>query len=136
MTCVEPPGRELKYSWGITNLLLKTVRKFFPNRIRSFFWRVLNPMMALDTVDVKRQVRVMMIDGGHRVRSHLNTLGIHIGDWLTVVERAPFRGPVLVEINGTRLALGRGVAAKIQVEVDGALQPLARRPPESETEQR
>jgi ferrous iron transport protein A len=78
----------------------------------------------------------MMIDGGHRVRAHLNTLGIHIGDWLTVVERAPFRGPVLVEINGTRLALGRGVAAKIQVEVDGALQPLVRRAPESETEQR
>jgi ferrous iron transport protein A len=87
-------------------------------------------MMALDTVDVKRQVRVMMIDGGRRVRAHLNTLGIHIGDWLTVVERAPFRGPVLVEINGARLALGRGVAAKIRVEVDGELQPLVRRPPE------
>ena len=42
-------------------------------------------MMALDSVDIKRQVRVMMIDGGHRVRAHLNTLGIHIGDWLTVV---------------------------------------------------
>ena len=93
-------------------------------------------MMALDTVDVKRQVRVMTIAGGHRVRAHLNTLGIHIGDWLTVVERAPFRGPVLVEINGTRLALGRGIAAKIQVELDGALQPLAPHQPESETEQR
>ena len=93
-------------------------------------------MMALDTVDIKRQVRVMMIHGGHRVRAHLNTLGIHIGDWLTVVERAPFRGPVLVEINGTRLALGRGVAAKIQVEMDGALEPLVRRQPEAETEQR
>ena len=93
-------------------------------------------MMALDTVDIKRQVRVMMIDGGHRVRAHLNTLGIHIGDWLTVVERAPFRGPVLVEINGTRLALGRGVAAKIQVEMDGALQPWVRPQPEAETEQR
>jgi ferrous iron transport protein A len=93
-------------------------------------------MMALDTVDVKRQVRVVMIDGGHRVRAHLNTLGIHIGDWLTVVERAPFRGPVLVEINGTRLALGRGIAAKIQVEMDGEVQPLVRRPPEAEAEQR
>jgi ferrous iron transport protein A len=91
-------------------------------------------MMALDTVDVKRQVRVMMIDGGRRVRAHLNTLGIHIGDWLTVVERAPFRGPVLVEINGTRLALGRGIAAKIRVDVDGELQPLARRPPEIEAD--
>ena len=78
-------------------------------------------MMALDTVGVRKQVRVMAIEGGHRVRAHLNTLGIHVGDWLTVVERAPFRGPVLVEINGTRLALGRGVAAKVQVEIDGTV---------------
>ena len=93
-------------------------------------------MMALDTVDVKRRVRVMVIDGGHRVRSHLNTLGIHIGDWLTVVERAPFKGPVLVEVNGTRLALGRGVAAKIRVDLDGTLQPLVGRPSEAEAEQK
>jgi ferrous iron transport protein A len=81
-------------------------------------------MMALDTVEVRKQVRVIVIDGGHKVRAHLNTLGIHVGDWLTVVERAPFRGPVLVEINGTRLALGRGVASKVQVEVDGSLESL------------
>lgn len=93
-------------------------------------------MMALDTVDIRRQVRVILIDGGHRVRAHLNTLGIHIGDWLTVVERAPFRGPVLVEINGTRLALGRGIASKIQVDVDGTLEPLAQQSPESPAEQR
>ena len=93
-------------------------------------------MMALDTVDIMKQVRVMAFDGGHRVRAHLNTLGIHVGDWLTVVERAPFRGPVLVETNGTRLALGRGIAAKIQVEHDGSLQPLVQKPPESESEQR
>jgi ferrous iron transport protein A len=68
----------------------------------------------------------MSIDGGHRVRAHLNTLGIHVGDWLTVVERAPFRGPVLVEINGTRLALGRGVASKVQVEIDGSVESLTR----------
>jgi len=81
-------------------------------------------MMALDTVEVKKQVRVIVIDGGHKVRAHLNTLGIHVGDWLTVVERAPFRGPVLVEINGTRLALGRGVASKVQVEIDGTVESL------------
>lgn len=81
-------------------------------------------MMALDSVEVRKEVRVMTIDGGHRVRAHLNTLGIHVGDWLTVVERAPFRGPVLVEINGTRLALGRGVAAKVQVEIDGTVESL------------
>ena len=92
-------------------------------------------MMALDSVDVKRRVRVMMIDGGHRVRAHLNTLGIHIGDWLTVVERAPFRGPVLVEVNGTRLALGRGIAAKIRVDLDGKLESLISAPSDPEARQ-
>jgi ferrous iron transport protein A len=81
-------------------------------------------MMALDTVGTRKQVRVIAIDGGHGVRSHLNLLGIHIGDWLTVVERAPFRGPVLVEVNGSRVAIGRGVAAKVRVEADGTIQSL------------
>ena len=93
-------------------------------------------MMALDTVAVKRRARVTAIEGGHRVRAHLNTLGIHIGDWLTVVERAPFRGPVLVEVNGSRLALGRGIASKIVVEIDGDLESLAASPRRGETERR
>jgi len=116
--------------------LLTIVRNIPRNALISWAGRVLHPMMALDTVDVKKKARVIMIDGGHRVRAHLNTLGIHIGDWLTVVERAPFRGPVLVEVNGSRLALGRGIASKIRVEIDGALQPLVRRPSEAEAEQR
>jgi ferrous iron transport protein A len=92
--------------------------------------------MALDNVDPKRRVKVIHFDGGHRVRAHLNTLGIHVGDWLTVVERAPFHGPVLVEVNGSRLALGRGIAAKILVDVDGDVGPLLSRASEPETEQR
>ena len=82
-------------------------------------------MMTLDSVDVRRQARVILIEGGHGVRSHLNTLGIHIGDWLTVVERAPFRGPVLVEVNGTRVAIGRGIASKVKVDVGGTVESLA-----------
>jgi len=66
-----------------------------------------------------------MIDGGMGVRGHLNTLGIHVGDWITVVERAPFRGPVLVEINGSRVALGRGVASKVRVDSDASIEELS-----------
>jgi ferrous iron transport protein A len=67
---------------------------------------------------------VILIDGGHGIRAHLNTLGIHVGDWLTVVERAPFRGPVLVEVNGTRVAIGRGIASKVSVDIEGAVTSL------------
>ncbi|MFV2071314.1 MAG: ferrous iron transport protein A [Thermoanaerobaculales bacterium] len=91
-------------------------------------------MMALDTVDVKRQAKVIQIDGGHRVRAHLNILGIHIGDWLTVVERAPFHGPVLVEVSGSRLALGRGIASKVKVEIDGQIETLSASDGSCETE--
>lgn len=90
-------------------------------------------MMALDTVDTRKQVRVIAIDGGHGMRSHLNLLGIHIGDWLTVVERAPFRGPVLVEINGSRVAIGRGIAANVRVESDGAVEQLIQPASNAET---
>ena len=82
-------------------------------------------MMTLDSVDIRRKARVILIEGGHGVWSHLNTLGIHIGDWLTVVDRAPFRGPVLVEVNGTRVAIGRGIANKVKVEVEGSVESLA-----------
>lgn len=73
-------------------------------------------MTTLDNVEVLRPLRVVFIEGGHGVRSHLNTLGIHVGDWVKVVERAPFRGPVLIQVNGTRLALGRGVASRVRVD--------------------
>jgi len=62
------------------------------------------------------KARVRMIEGGRNVRSHLNTLGIHVGDVVEVVERAPFRGPVLIQLNGSRVALGRGVAGRIILE--------------------
>jgi ferrous iron transport protein A len=116
--------------------LLTIVRNIPRNALVSWSWRVLDLMMALDTVDVKKKARVIMIDGGHRVRAHLNTLGIHIGDWLTVVERAPFRGPVLVEVNGSRLALGRGIASKVKVEIDGSVERLSTPIQEAEAEQR
>ncbi len=73
--------------------------------------------MTLEKVALHDRAKVVAIDGGTRVTSHLNTLGIHVGDTVLVVERAPFRGPVLIEIHGSRVALGRGVARKVQVEV-------------------
>ena len=80
--------------------------------------------MTLEQLSPSNDALVVSLDGGHAVRSHLNTLGIHVGDHLVVIQRAPFRGPVLVEVHGSRVALGRGVARKIEVELGGRRQPL------------
>lgn len=82
-------------------------------------------MTTLEKIEVGRRATVVEIDGGAGVRNHLNTLGIHMGDTIRVVERAPFRGPVLVEIHGTRVALGRGVARKVTVTEDAGTQDAA-----------
>ncbi len=75
-------------------------------------------MMTLEDIALQQVALVKDVEGGRGVRSHLQTLGIHVGDRIRVVERAPFRGPVLVEINGSRVALGRGVARKVKVVSD------------------
>jgi ferrous iron transport protein A len=73
-------------------------------------------MMTLEHVETRREAQVRAIAGGARVREHLNSLGIHVGDRIVVMERAPFRGPLIVEIHGSRVALGRGIARKVRVE--------------------
>ena len=50
----------------------------------------------------------------HKLRQY----GLHVGDELRVLRMAPLGGPLLVEVNGRELALGRAVAEKILVETE------------------
>lgn len=84
-------------------------------------------MTTLDKLELRHQARVILIDGGQGVRAHLNSLGIHIGDWVRVMERAPFGGPVLIEVHGTRFAVGRGLAAKVRVDHEDVMDEIDRR---------
>ena len=81
-------------------------------------------MMTLEHVELGHSARVVEIEGGRAVRSHLNNLGIHVGGNVVVVERAPFQGPVLIDVDGSRVALGRGVARKVKVNSDGMTRRL------------
>lgn len=60
--------------------------------------------------------RIVSIEGGHGVWERLNEVGLHLGDCVTVVRQAPFRGPLLVQCNGQEIAIGRSIAAKIFVQ--------------------
>ncbi|MEM2917478.1 MAG: FeoA family protein [Candidatus Bathyarchaeia archaeon] len=45
-------------------------------------------------------------------------LGLTPGTKVTVVKSAPFHGPIEILVRGSRLALGRGMAERILVEID------------------
>jgi DtxR family transcriptional regulator, Mn-dependent transcriptional regulator len=58
-------------------------------------------------------------DGDPALLRYLAKLGLTPARELVVVERAPFDGPLTVEIDGRRHAIGRDLAARIEVGGDG-----------------
>jgi ferrous iron transport protein A len=75
-------------------------------------------MCLLDAPHAK-WLKVIAFEGGTRLRARLTQHGLFTGDRVRVLRAAPLDGPLLVEVNGREIALGRGIAQKIIVEVDG-----------------
>ena len=53
-----------------------------------------------------------------RFVKRLTDLGLTPGTNVTVVKSAPFNGPLEVCVRGSRLAIGRGMASRILVDVE------------------
>lgn len=63
-----------------------------------------------------QEAQVQAISGpGREVRLRLAALGIRPSAKIRILGHGPGRGPILVEVDGTRLALGRGLARRILV---------------------
>ena len=75
-------------------------------------------MTTLLQISPGASVRVISFDGGKNLSAKLTQFGIHPGDRLRLLRKAPLGGPLLVECNAREIALGRGVAEKIIVEID------------------
>ena len=60
--------------------------------------------------------RIVSIGGSRSTQQQLRELGLFPGDTLCVVRRAAFGGPLLVELRGMQIAIGRRVAAQVVVE--------------------
>jgi ferrous iron transport protein A len=60
---------------------------------------------------------VVEINGGIGIVSKLDSLGIRMG--VSVIKKSALiaRGPLVVQVHGTEIAMGYGMASKIVVEV-------------------
>ncbi len=70
--------------------------------------------ILLSELGVDEQSAVLQLGGGRGFVSRLAILGFTPGALLTMVQNFG-RGPVIVSVRDTRIALGRGEAAKILV---------------------
>jgi len=70
--------------------------------------------VRLSEVKAGREVTVVAIEGGRGLCSRLAALGLLPGSRLKVTGN--LGGPVLVEVKGSRISLGRGMARKVRVK--------------------
>jgi len=71
-------------------------------------------MEVVPLVELRSGERGVIVDFVGPGRGRLYAMGLAPGAIVRVLENYP-RGPVIVEVGGTRLALGRGMAAKVLV---------------------
>ncbi len=71
--------------------------------------------VSLGAVRSGESVRIQKIQGGRHFLSRLASLGFTPGARLKVIQNFG-KGPIIVNLRDTRLALGRGEASKIIVE--------------------
>ena len=72
--------------------------------------------MNLLQINNGRWVKVVGFRGGHGMERRLSQLGFIPGNKIRIIRSAPFHGPLLVQVEGREVVLGRGVAAHILVE--------------------
>lgn len=72
--------------------------------------------MQLVEVKSGSLVRVVGFDATTSLENKLRQLGLMPGDQARVLRQAPFGGPLLIEVGGRSLALGRRIAARVLVE--------------------
>ncbi len=75
-----------------------------------------NLIVCLSTCNMDTELIVKRVDAGQAVKKRLADLGIVPGVRVIKKKSAPFNGPIEIEVRGSSLVLGRGLASKIIVE--------------------
>ena len=72
--------------------------------------------MNLLNVNNGRWVRVVNFRGGWGMQRRLAQLGFIPGNKIRIIRKAPFHGPLILEVEGREIVLGRRIASHIIVE--------------------
>jgi len=71
--------------------------------------------MSLSDLKEKEKAKIVKIQGGIGIIQRLMDLGLTYGT-VVQIDRNFGRGPIIVSVRNTDIALGRGIARKIWVE--------------------
>jgi ferrous iron transport protein A len=75
--------------------------------------------MPTDLTQLKEGERGKIVDiqGGFGLIKRLDALGIKVGEEITKISSQLMKGPIVLQVKNTQVAIGYGMAKKIIVEV-------------------
>jgi len=74
--------------------------------------------IPLTDMETRETGTVTEIRGGRGVNNRLRALGVRPGVTVTKISAISAHGPVVVQVGGTQVSVGFGIAGKIIVEVE------------------
>ncbi|MEJ2250715.1 MAG: FeoA family protein [Candidatus Lokiarchaeota archaeon] len=75
-------------------------------------------MKCITECEEDEDVKVIYVDAGCKAKTRLANLGIIPGVKIIKRRSAPFKGPVEINVKGSNLVIGRGLAMKVYVDVN------------------
>ena len=73
--------------------------------------------IPLTMVPHAKEVRIVEIRGGHGFQRKMRVLGLREGKIVKVVTKQPLHGPITIDMGGSQVTVGMGMAKRILVEV-------------------
>ncbi|TFG00155.1 MAG: ferrous iron transport protein A [Promethearchaeota archaeon] len=75
-------------------------------------------LKCLTECSKNKDVEIVSVNAGRGAKHRLANLGLVPGTKITKTRSAVFNGPVEVSVKGSKIVLGRGLAAKVIVKCD------------------
>ncbi len=73
--------------------------------------------LPLSKLSVGKTGKIIRLEGGPGLQRNLRLRGIAEGNYLKVIASHPLGGPVVVEIKGRGVTIGKGMATRVIIEV-------------------
>jgi DtxR family Mn-dependent transcriptional regulator len=77
-------------------------------------------LTSITTLKPGQKGKIVFIRGGRNVVQRLCDLGLTNGTSISLVREAPLKGPIQICVRGCKIIIGRGIADKIFIQIEGA----------------
>jgi ferrous iron transport protein A len=73
--------------------------------------------IELTRAPCNQPLEIRTVNGDYGWGKKFESMGIRRGKRMRKIACQPFGGPVVIEVSGSKISLGQGIASKIEVEV-------------------